>query len=149
VNPVRTFGVIIAASLLVGAAVKGAEPVSAKNLAGTWSCNSAVIDGRPLADETARQLKLTMTTDRYKTERGDQVLFDSTYMLNAAKTPVQIDMVGTEGDLKDKAALGIVKLDGDQLTMCYVMPGKERPTVFESGPQSGVFLVVWKRASSP
>jgi uncharacterized protein (TIGR03067 family) len=149
VNLVRTFGVIIAASLLVGAAVKGAEPVSAKNLAGTWSCSSAVIDGRPLADETAKQLKLTMTTDRYKTERGDQVLFDSTYKVDAAKTPVQIDMIGTEGDLKDKAALGIVKLDGDLLTMCYVMPGKERPTAFESAPQSGVFLVVWKRASSP
>ena len=54
-------------------------------------------------------------------------------------------MVGTEGELKGKAALGILKLDGDRLTMGYVMPGKERPTAFESLPESGVFLVVWKR----
>jgi uncharacterized protein (TIGR03067 family) len=149
VNLLRPSGVIVTASMLVGAAAEGAEPVSAKNLVGSWSCSSAVIDGRPLAYETARQLKLTLTADRYKTERGDQVLFDSTYKLDAAKNPTQIDMIGTEGELKDKAALGILKLDGDQLTMCYVMPGKERPTAFESAPQSGVFLVVWKRAIKP
>jgi len=120
--------------------------VSAKNLVGSWSCVSAKIDGNPLADETARQLRLTLTADRYKTERGDQVLFDSTYTLDTNKSPAQIDMIGTEGDLKGKIAPGILKLDGDVLTMCYVMPGKERPTAFDSQPQSGAFLVVWKRA---
>jgi len=119
-----------------------------KDLVGSWTCASAVIDGKPLAEGTAKELRLTMTADRYKTERGDQVLFDSTYTLASSKTPAEIDMVGTEGDLKGKAALGILKLDGDSLTMCYVMPGKDRPTVFESQPNSGAFLVVWKRAKS-
>jgi len=77
-------------------------------------------------------LRLTLTADRYKTERGEQVLFDSTYKINAAKSPAQIDMIGTEGELTGKAALGILKLDGDSLTMCYVMPGKDRPAAFES-----------------
>ena len=119
-----------------------------KDLLGSWTCVSAVIDGKPLAEGTAKELRLTMTTDRYKTERGDQVLFDSTYTLAASKTPAEIDMVGTEGDLKGKAALGILKLDGDILTMCYVMPGIQRPTAFDSQPNSGIFLVVWKRAKS-
>src|SRR5437773_1103994 len=104
------------------------------------------MDGKPLAGDTASQLRLTLTANRYKTERGGEVLFDSDYKLNAAKTPQEIDMIGTEGDLKGKAALGILKLDGDLLTMCYVMPGKDRPTAFESQPQSGAFLVTWKRA---
>jgi uncharacterized protein (TIGR03067 family) len=54
-------------------------------------------------------------------------------------------MVGTEGELKGKPALGIYKLDANQLTLCYVMPGSPRPTTFESQPNSGAFLVVWKR----
>jgi uncharacterized protein (TIGR03067 family) len=119
--------------------------VNQKALLGSWTCSSAIIDGKPLAAETAKELRLTLTADRYKTERGPQVLFDSTYKIDAAKMPAQIDMIGTEGDLKGKVALGIFKLDGDTLTMCYVMPGKERPTAFESLPESGTFLVTWKR----
>jgi uncharacterized protein (TIGR03067 family) len=130
---------------MIASAALGAEPVNQKALLGSWTCSSAVIDGKSLATETAKELRLTLTTDRYKTERGQQVLFDSTYKLDGEKTPAQIDMIGTEGDLKGKAALGILQFDGETLTMCYVMPGKERPTTFESVPESGVFLVVWKR----
>lgn len=122
--------------------------MAVKDLVGSWTCVSATIDGRPLAGETAKELRLTLTADRYKTERGEQVLFDSTYKVDATKSPAQIDMIGTEGDLKGKAALGILKLDGDLLTMCYVMPGKERPTAFESPPNSVATLIVWKRAKS-
>jgi uncharacterized protein (TIGR03067 family) len=125
---------------------RGEGPVDNKSLQGVWTCTSATIDGKPLAEEAAKNLKLTLTVDRYKTERGEQVLFDSTYKVDAAKNPPQMDMIGTEGDLKGKVALGIYKLAGDTLTICYVMPGKERPAAFESQPQSGVFLVVWKRS---
>jgi len=126
---------------------RGDGPVNTKNLQGVWTCTSATIDGKALAEEAARNLKLTLTADRYKTERGEQVLFDSTYSIDPTKNPPQIDMIGTEGELKGKAALGIFKLDGDLLTICYVMPGKERPTAFASQPQSGAFLVAWKRSA--
>ena len=117
-----------------------------QQLAGIWTCVSATIDGSPLAAETAKLLTLTLTNERFKTQRGDQVLFDSTYTLNATKDPKQIDMIGTEGDLKGKPALGIYKLDGDKLTLCYTMPGKERPAKLESAPKSGVYLIEWQRA---
>jgi uncharacterized protein (TIGR03067 family) len=133
-------------SLVTLTTFRGEGPVDTKSLQGVWTCSSATIDGNALAEEAAKNLKLTLTADRYKTERGEQVLFDSTYSINSTKNPPQIDMIGTEGDLKGKAALGIYKLDGDMLTICYVMPGKERPTAFASQPQSSAFLVVWKRS---
>jgi uncharacterized protein (TIGR03067 family) len=133
------------AMCMIAPIASGAQSVDQKELPGSWACASAIIDGKPLAQDTAKELRLTLTADRYKTERGQQVLFDSTYKVDGAKTPAEIEMVGTEGDLKGKTALGILKLDGDTLTMCYVMPGKQRPTAFESLPDSGKFLIIWKR----
>jgi uncharacterized protein (TIGR03067 family) len=134
--------------LCIAAAANGAELVNSKSIIGSWICTSAVIDGRPLAEETVKQLRLTLTAERYKSERGEAVLFDSTYTVDATKLPAQIEMIGTEGELKGKPALGIFKLDGETLTLCYVMPGKERPTKFESVPQSGAFLVVYRRTQN-
>jgi uncharacterized protein (TIGR03067 family) len=92
-------------------------------------------------------LRLTLTKDGgYKTELGSQVLFDSTFNLDATKTPKQIDMIGTEGQLRGKVAQGIYALEGDVLTICYTMPGGARPTAFESKPGSGSTLVIWKRS---
>lgn len=115
-------------------------------LAGTWSCVSGVNNGRPIPDATVKELRLTLTKERYKTERGEDVLFDSTYTIDATKEPKHINMIGTEGENKGKAAQGIYLLDGDTLKICYTMPGKERPTAFESKPDSGATLVIWKRA---
>jgi uncharacterized protein (TIGR03067 family) len=145
------FAAMVIAGCIFGLAAfgHGQQRSDAMSLRGTWTCVSATIDGRPLAEEAAKQLKLTMTADRFKTERGDQVLFDSTYAIDATKTPPQIDMIGTEGELKGKPALGIYKLDANQLTLCYVMPGSPRPTAFDSQPQSGTFLIVWKRMENP
>jgi uncharacterized protein (TIGR03067 family) len=130
--------------ILLGAIVSLADERA--SLAGNWKCTSATIDGAPLAAETAKLLTLTLTADRFKTQRGDQVLFDSTYTVDATKDPKQIDMIGTEGELTGKPALGIYKLDGDKLTLCYTMPGNERPAKFESAAKSGVYLIEWVRA---
>src|SRR5882724_8795383 len=71
----------------------------ADQLTGIWNCRSAVIDGKSVPAETTRLLRLTLTKDRYTTEKGDEVLFDSTYTVDSSKSPTQISMVGTEGDL--------------------------------------------------
>lgn len=145
--PIRFAPLLATACTLIATGLTHSqERTTPMSLAGTWTCVSATVNGSPLAAEAARQLKLTMTADRFKTERGGQVLFDSTYTIDPTKNPLQIDMVGTEGELKGKPALGIYKLDANQLTLCYVMPGSPRPTTFDSQPQSSAFLIVWKRA---
>jgi uncharacterized protein (TIGR03067 family) len=132
------------AAMLVGCAIKPRYTIK-PSLQGHWSAALATVNGRVLAPEVVNALKLTITKDRYKTERGDEVLFDSTYLIDTSVKPNQINMLGTEGAAAGKEALGIYSLEGDFLRICYVMPGSPRPTTFASATNSGAYLVVWRR----
>ena len=130
---------------VVSARAAEKETSVTSQMIGTWSCVAATINGKPLADPTVRKLHLTVTSTRYKTERSDEVRFDSTYRLDTTKAPVHINMVGTKGDLIGKEARGIIIVEGDTLKICYTMPGKPRPISFASATNSEAYLIVWKR----
>ena len=120
-----------------------------RHLAGTWSCVSATVDGKPLPEETVKLLRLTLAGNKYQTRKGDDVLFDSTYTVDASTNPRQINILGTEGALAGKEALGIYSIQGDTLRICYILTGKTRPTAFESPIGSGAYLLLWKRMGAP
>jgi uncharacterized protein (TIGR03067 family) len=69
-----------------------------------------------------------------------------TYTLDTTKSPVAIDMKPKGGTYDGKTLLGIVKVDGDTLTVAFAEPGKDRPKAFESKEGSGVVLAVHKKA---
>jgi uncharacterized protein (TIGR03067 family) len=137
----------VAAFVFLTLAIYGADmQTESEKLAGVWTCVSAVNDGKPLPDDVAKMLRLTITKEGgYKTERGDQVLFDSKCTIDPARIPKHIDLIGTAGENKGKAAQGLYALEGDTLTICYTMPGLERPAKLESKAGSAATLVVWKR----
>jgi len=126
----------------------GAETVNPQAIEGVWSCVEAFNNGSQLPAEKASQLRLTLTDKQFKTQLGEQVLFDSTYKLDVTKSPAHIEMLGNEGDLKGKPALGVIQLESGVLKLCYVMPGGERPKAFESLPGSMATLTVWKKAEA-
>jgi uncharacterized protein (TIGR03067 family) len=113
-------------------------------LDGVWICESGTVNGRKLDGATASSLVLTLDGERFKTERGDQVLFDSAYSVDTSVSPPHIDMAGI-GELAGKIGQGIYEIHDDRLTMCYTMPGKDRPTAFASDEGSEAYLMVWRR----
>jgi uncharacterized protein (TIGR03067 family) len=140
-------GAVLLAAFLSSVAAQ--QNKRGEGLQGTWACLSATVDGKPLAEATVKLLRLTLTNNRYRTQRGTEVLFDSEYTLDTSQSPAHIDIVGTEGEFKGRSARGVYSLAGDTLKICYTMPGKARPTAFASGPGSGAYLIVWKRQQSP
>jgi uncharacterized protein (TIGR03067 family) len=116
-----------------------------KELPGVWQAISATIGGDTLPDEMVNTIRLTLTATRFTTQRGGETLFDSSYTSDATKTPMQIEMIGAGGDFDGQAALGIYAFEGENLQLCYKMPGYSRPTEFASAAGSGAFLIMLKR----
>ena len=116
-----------------------------EKLEGIWQATAAIVNGQQMPLDTVRTIQLALTETRFTTRRAGETLFDSSYSVNVAKIPNEIEMIGIE-DFAGKPALGIYALDGDVLQLCYRMPGSPRPTAFESADSSGAFLITLKRS---
>jgi uncharacterized protein (TIGR03067 family) len=115
--------------------------------AGKWVIESVTIDGKA---NDARKGAVRVHTDGSYTltpaKDSKAQPTSGTYKLDATKTPMTIDTSVKGGMYDGKTLLGIVKVDGDTMTIAFTEPGKERPKAFESKEGSGVVLVVHKKA---
>ena len=72
----------------------------------------------------------------------------STLHFDATTKPKSIDAKATAGPYKDKTLLGIYRIQGDEFTVCFAAPGKERPKDFTTKSGTGTLVHIWKRQSS-
>jgi uncharacterized protein (TIGR03067 family) len=114
-------------------------------LQGSWTMASVVLDGMAVPKEYARTGRLEVDGDRYAVTLG--VTIASTFRLDATKEPRQIDFTFTDGPQKGQTVRGIYEIVGETYRLCRgLRPEVERPREFDSPPDSGLMLVVWKRA---
>jgi uncharacterized protein (TIGR03067 family) len=127
----------IGAWLLVATWVTAAE-VDLEKLQGKWIIESFLYNGNPveMMKDAVRQFK----DDKYTLVPKNSDGIEGTFKLDSEKKPREIDMVVNGRMLK-----GIYDLDGDTLKVSYSLTGGERPTEFESKPDSGTTLIVHKR----
>jgi hypothetical protein len=67
-----------------------------------------------------------------------------------SRSRIVVDVTRTPNETTDtlpdgKEIKGIDKLDGDTLTSCVALPGKDRPTEFASKPGTGQTLRIFER----
>jgi uncharacterized protein (TIGR03067 family) len=139
----RSLLVLLALGAL--AAGEGDGRKDLEKLQGDWAAVSMVSDGFQLPDDDAQALFRTIKEDKYTVFRFDKPIGKGTFKLDATQTPRAIDALPDGSGGKGKPMLGIYRIDGDKLELCFAAPGKERPAAFESKEGSGHTLTVWTR----
>jgi uncharacterized protein (TIGR03067 family) len=119
--------------------LQAADPDQEK-LQGKWIVESFEYNANPveLLKDAVREFK----DDKYTlTPKAGDVINGAIKMLDSSKQPKLIDL-----EVNGQTLKGIYEVSGDSLKMCYNLNNPERPTEFVSKPDSGIVLVVHKRA---
>ena len=115
-----------------------------KAMVGKYGVMKAELGGKDLT-EPLKVLKFEITDGgKYTASHGEEI-DAGTFTLDPTKTPKAMDVKPTGGPLKGKLVKAIYKIDGDVLTICYDHNGGDRPTAFESKPDTTTLLVAYKR----
>ena len=113
---------------------------------GSWHAVSAIVSGKKLPDDIIAKVNMILVLREGHsclTTAGTGAEF-GTYTIDAKKQPAQIDFVALTGKDKGKTQLGLVKADGDAMTLAFgKMGSKDRPKDFEGG--EGFEVTVFKR----
>ena len=82
--------------------------------------------------------KAIMGTDKDKKE-----FFAATYTVDTSKTPWEVTMTskGKEKDAKEEKTTGLMKADGETVTIIYALPGGKTPTEFKTGENQNLFVL--------
>jgi uncharacterized protein (TIGR03067 family) len=113
----------------------------AAQLKGNWKYESGKRVGTDIPAERLQTI-VAITEDKFTVPAGPEDEFIMSYKLDTAQIPVAIDLKIESGPAPEGTALGIIKLDGDKLVLCYDPSGANRPKEFESTEDNGCFLFV-------
>jgi RNA polymerase sigma factor (sigma-70 family) len=119
---------------------KDEAPKDEEKILGTWVLVSGEEGGQKAPEERIKEAKVIFAADGKMTAKLGEREQEFTYQLDPAKKPKEFSVT----DDKDRTVLGIYKLDGDTLTVCFARDG-DRPTEFASKEGTTVVLEVLKR----
>jgi RNA polymerase sigma factor (sigma-70 family) len=155
-NQLKMVGTVLLALAAIGAGIglcthlaladkpplagKAETPKDEQKILGTWTMVSGEEGGQKAPPERLQDATATFAEGGKMTAKLGEREQEFTYKLNPAKKPKEFSVTNDQG----QTLLGIYRLDGDTLTVCFDRSG-ERPTEFASKEGTSVVLEVLKR----
>ena len=129
---------------LVPATSQADEKAELKKLAGNYKGIGMKRRGE---NSVPTGLKFQLTVEKNQfilifSFNGEERKIPMTVKINGSKTPKQIDFLKKDGTVR---SLGIYKLEGGKLTVCFKKKTGERPKTFESKAGSKNMVLIFER----
>jgi uncharacterized protein (TIGR03067 family) len=113
---------------------------------GTWDLQALEINGKEILPQQLDQTVLVVKGSAYKTKIKDKDLFGFHLKLDPSKNPKELDMIQKQPDGSEKVIKGIYTFEDGLFKMCRGLDAtQERPTQFATWPDTGYFVVTWKK----
>lgn len=109
-------------------------------LAGAWRLTASTDRGKALAADAAGKFDFVFEKNQLRAYQDGKEVLRATVYVEVLDGRATFDFVGDAG-----TDLGILKLDGDTLTLCVAGGGAGRPTEFAGTEKSNSVLMVLKR----
>jgi len=121
------------------------------SLEGAYTIVSGERDGKAIPEAEIKGAVVRFTDGKIVgTDKDRKEFFAATYAVDAAKKPWKIDMKsiapakaspGGDAPKDGMKASGLIKKEGDTLTIIYALPGGETPTAFKTKEKQQMFVL--------
>src|SRR5262245_53482962 len=127
------FGIAMLATACAGDGQRsGTSEGDHEKIQGTWQLvKFDAPPGKQPPEAVLAKMQMVFTMNRIVTRVDGKVVEETTFNLDATKSPKWIDVISSQGTSKGKTAQGIYELKGDDLTICIGPSGQNRPTEFK------------------
>ena len=108
----------------------------------------ASVAGSHVAVDELRVRYLLLEAGGYSIiDRSNQVVDGGCYLVNEALTPATLDIVARSGQHAGRTMRAIFELRGDELTVCYDLEDRQRPTNLQPQDDQLLLLITYTRAA--
>lgn len=134
---------LLCGATLLTSGLSADEKKAAAKLEGKYMIVSGEEDGKPVPDNRVEGAIVRFTPKEIVSTNKDKTeVFAATYTLDTTKKPWAIKMKSTKP--KEGDATGLIKQEGDTLTLVYSLPDVPAPTGFKT-KEKGQHLFVMKK----
>jgi len=113
-------------------------------LIGTWQPLRAELDGELAPKEALDAMRLILSEDHYRVKFGGDVSDQGTFTATQEDHIWALTLLGRKGVNAGRTILAIAQLRGDRIRICFGLQGN-RPADFTAAPNSGCYLVTYRR----